>query len=131
MDVMRKAETAGERKTIEDVENHGWHVLKVMEDDRGPGFAYTIGLHHSFRHPELICSSASPLTSRTTYSILLVKPARRGRQFSEGAESDEVLEDRVCRFRRVPVAQYQNYMGWDLWFYQGQAFPALQIRLGR
>jgi hypothetical protein len=51
---MREPKDDHERKALADVQNHGWHVLKVMEDDRGPAFAYTVGLYHSFRHPELI-----------------------------------------------------------------------------
>ena len=43
-----------ERKLVEDVENVGWHVIGIEEDEEGPGFAYTIGLHHSFEHPEVI-----------------------------------------------------------------------------
>jgi hypothetical protein len=40
-----------ERKAVTDVQNHGWHDVKVMGDAEGPAFAYTIGLYHSFGHP--------------------------------------------------------------------------------
>lgn len=51
---MREAKDEHERKALADVQQHGWHVLKVMEDNEGPAFAYTVGLYHSFGHPELI-----------------------------------------------------------------------------
>ena len=38
---------------IGDIQQHGWHVIMVPEDDIGPGFAYTIGLAHSYSAPEL------------------------------------------------------------------------------
>ncbi|MEV4872222.1 DUF4262 domain-containing protein [Streptomyces syringium] len=31
----------------EDVQQHGWHVVMVPEDETGPGFAHTIGLAHT------------------------------------------------------------------------------------
>jgi hypothetical protein len=37
---MRKPEDPGERKAIDDVTQHGWHVLKVLGDAKGPEFAY-------------------------------------------------------------------------------------------
>ncbi|MEU6926281.1 MULTISPECIES: DUF4262 domain-containing protein [unclassified Streptomyces] len=38
---------------IEDVQQHGWHVVMVPEDEIRPGFAYTIGLSHTHGAPEL------------------------------------------------------------------------------
>ncbi len=35
------------------VQQHGWHVVMVPEDEVGPGFAYTIGLAHTHGGPEL------------------------------------------------------------------------------
>ncbi len=32
---------------IEHVQQHGWRVVMVSEDEIGPGFAYTIGLAHT------------------------------------------------------------------------------------
>ena len=46
--------TAGDAQMRSDIETYGWHVIKVLEDDEGPGFAFTIGLFKRFGHPELI-----------------------------------------------------------------------------
>jgi len=51
---IREPKDDHERKAIADVQNHGWHVLKVMEDSEGPAFAYTLDFQYSFGHPELI-----------------------------------------------------------------------------
>jgi hypothetical protein len=37
---MREPKDDHERKATADVKNHGWHVLKVLEDDKGPAFTY-------------------------------------------------------------------------------------------
>jgi len=44
----------GEKKLVADIEELGWHVLKVLEDDNGPGFVYSVGLFKTFNHPEII-----------------------------------------------------------------------------
>jgi uncharacterized protein DUF4262 len=123
---MREAKDHHEQKAIADIANHGWHVLKVMEDDKGPAFAYTVGLYHSFGHPELIIVGL-PLDVGHSVLNIAGESIRRGAQYSEGLQSDEFFEDRACMFRRMPEAQYGNYLGWDLWFYDGTAFPALQM----
>jgi hypothetical protein len=50
----REPQDEGEAKLLADVKDPGWHVIGVREDDEGPGFAYTIGLYHNYRHPEII-----------------------------------------------------------------------------
>jgi hypothetical protein len=126
MERMREPQDATERKAIADIEDHGWHVLKVMDDSEGPAFAYTVGLFHSFRHPELIVIGLPP---EVAHSVLNVagEAIRRGVRYSEGAQSGDFLEHRACRFRKVPEVHYRSYLGWDLWFYDGNLFPALQV----
>lgn len=44
----------GDKKLLDDIDEFGWHVLKVLEDDNGPGFCYSVGLFKTFGHPEII-----------------------------------------------------------------------------
>ena len=89
---MREPKDDHERKAIADIQNHGWHVLKVMEDSKGPAFAYTVGLHHSFGHPELIIVG---LPLDVGHSVLNVagESIRRGVQYAEGLQSDDFLRE--------------------------------------
>lgn len=107
---MRQPKDEHERKALADVEEHGWHVLKVLEDNEGPAFAYTVGLYHSFRHPELIVVGL-PLDVGHSVLNIAGESIRRGVRYSEGTQSDELLEDRACTFRRMPESQYRHYMG--------------------
>src|SRR3954453_10418016 len=72
-----EAENEFERDAARIVIEHGWMVQLVGagmcdcgkpgcgEDDEGPAFAYTIGLWHQARHPELLMSGQSgPLMHR-------------------------------------------------------------------
>ena len=62
-----------DRRTIDSVLEHGWHVILVSDDvacsdpehhdhsaddhgEPGPAFAYTVGLGHRLGHPELLMS---------------------------------------------------------------------------
>jgi hypothetical protein len=123
---MREPTDEHERKTIDDVQNHGWHVVKVMEDSEGPGFAYTVGLGHSFNHPELIVVGL-PLDVAHDVLNHVGEKIRGGARFADGLESDGILVNRKARFREMPEAQFWNYMTWTLWFYDGPAFSALQL----
>jgi hypothetical protein len=123
---MREPENDGERKALADVQNHGWHVLKVFEDDEGPGFAYTVGLYHSFGHPELIVVGLAPDVGHAVLNIA-GESIRRGTRYAHGTQSDGLLDDYACSFRTMPEAQYRYYLGWALWFYDGTPFPALQM----
>lgn len=31
------------KNIIRDVEEFGWHVIKIMKDETGPAFAYSVG----------------------------------------------------------------------------------------
>jgi hypothetical protein len=123
---MREPRDAGEKKVLDDVKARGWHVMKVLEDNQGPGFAYTIGLQHSFQHPELIVVGLPADLSHLTLNIA-GQANQRGARFVVGQQTHLFFEDRVCTFRMVPEAQFLNYLGWDLWFYDGPVFTAMQL----
>jgi len=123
---MREPGNAGEKKVVDDVKAFGWHVIKVLEDSEGPGFTYTIGLQHSFQHPELIVVGLPADLSHLTLNIA-GQAIQCGDRFSVGQQSPLFFEDRVCTFRMVPEAQFRNYLGWNLWFYDGQVFTAMQV----
>ena len=36
------------------VKNNGWYVIKVLEEENEPRFAYSVGLYKTFGHPEII-----------------------------------------------------------------------------
>ncbi|MEJ2858325.1 MULTISPECIES: DUF4262 domain-containing protein [unclassified Saccharothrix] len=44
---------AVDRKLAEDVRRHGWGVIMIPEDDISAGWAFTAGLWHTFRVPEV------------------------------------------------------------------------------
>ncbi len=115
-----------ERKVIKDVTSRGWHVMKVLEDEDEPEFAYTIGLFHSFKHPELIVVGL-PLDLAHQVLNAAGETIRRGAQYAHGSFSREIFERHDSAFRQIQPESSVNYLGWNLWFYDGKYFPALQL----
>jgi hypothetical protein len=114
-----------DRKLLADVERHGWHVIVVEEDEEGPAFAYSIGLHYTFGHPEVILFG---LPVRVMHQIIngVGEQVRASKRLGHLDESGDVLDGFNVCFRTVEQRHYREYLGYAGWFYRGDDFPALQ-----
>jgi hypothetical protein len=114
-----------ERRVIEDVRKFGWHIVAVEDDPEGPAFAYSIGLYHTLKQPEIIIFG---LKSANMGHIIsgIAKEMRRGSRFEDWTESDQILDRYSCMFRRVDRGFYPDYLGYAMWFYRPDNFPVLQ-----
>ena len=119
-------EHEAEEKCLSDVRDHGVHVLRVFGDDTWPEFAYSVGLFHNFRHPEIIILGLP--ADRAHVLINLVRDeVRAGHRFKAGDSTDKLLVDYEVTFRAVPTPQLVAHFGWAIWFYEDGEFPALQL----
>ena len=118
--------TGGDAQMRADIATYGWHVIKVFEDDEGPGFAFTIGLYKRFDHPELIVFGL-PLDTMHLMLNAAGEAVRAGQAYTVGQSYDDILEGYSCTFRPVPRGQYGAYLGSAEWYYDGDDFPALQL----
>jgi hypothetical protein len=114
-----------DRQLLADVKKYGWHVIAVREDKEGPGFAYSIGLFHTFEHPEVIVFG---LDLRLMHQMIngIGEQIKSGERFEHLDEADDILEGYNVLFRRVEKKHYREYFGYARWFYQGNRFPVLQ-----
>jgi hypothetical protein len=114
-----------DRQLLASVASPGWHVVAVEEDDEGPAFAYSVGLYHNFRHPEVILFG---LPVRVMHQIVnrVGEQIKSGETFEHLDESAGVLDGYHVCFRTVERRHYRDYLGYARWFYQGDDFPALQ-----
>ncbi len=106
------------------VERHGWAVVKIAEDDRGPGFAYTVGLARNYGHPEVLMSG---LDLDLLHDILndIGAQVRDGARFAPGDRSDDVLEGYSVAFRAIAAEAIPTYLGAAQRFYGDTPFAAL------
>ncbi|MDI1475109.1 DUF4262 domain-containing protein [Polyangium sp. y55x31] len=129
-DSLPTPEDEGDRKLLHDVQTHGWHIIHVgrtIEDDSGgPDWSYSIGLFHTFGHPELIVVG---LPFSTAQSIIngLGSRIRAGQRFDHGMCDSNVLEERDVRFVTMKWEEYRAHLGCAIWFYRGKEFPVLQV----
>jgi hypothetical protein len=114
-----------DRKLLADVERVGWHVIGVEEDEKGPGFAYSIGMHRSLDHAEIILVGLNVPVMHRLINII-GEQIRSGCRFEHLDESGDVLEAYNVCFRRVGKRHYPGYLGYARWYYQGDDFPVLQ-----
>jgi len=114
------------RKVVDDVEVYGWHFLGVLPEGDRPGWGYTIGLHETHQHPELIVFG---LGATTMHKLLSNAVARieEGIRFADGASDDEILERYPATFRAVHPMWFPSMVGYAGWFYEGFNFPLLQL----
>jgi hypothetical protein len=121
----RVPEDEGEAKLLHDVKKHGWHVLLIEDDDEGPGFGFTVGLYHSYGHPEIILFG---LPVDLTHAVLnnIGTDVKNGATFLADQEYEGILEAYRCKFLEVDRQWYSAFLGYAMWFYRGDDFPALQ-----
>ena len=114
-----------DKKLLDDVESYGWHVIKVMADENGPGFGYSVGLFKTFGHPEIIIIG---LNLDLIHSIIngIGEDLRDGKVFRSGEFYSGLIEGYDCYFVTADVKYYLDYVGYDRWFYKSNDFPLLQ-----
>lgn len=118
--------TQAEINIKNDVKKHGWTVCLFEADTATPAFAYTIGFWKNFNHPEII---AFGLPLDTMHAILndagdIIKA---GTTLETAVDNFEILELHPVQFHRVDADNIADYFGYARWFYDYEAFPALQL----
>lgn len=114
-----------EAKLVDDVEQYGCHIIQVREEGGFPGWSYTVGLTELLDCPELIVIGLKEQLA----SSVLNECARRlheGVRFGEKSREHELLSNVECEFRIVEKRWLRRTMGYAVWFYGGDSFPALQ-----
>lgn len=119
----REPDDDGDRRCLADVSTYGWHVIHVSESETSEPFAFTIGLHHSFGHPEVMVRG---LEIDVAHAVLtrIGNGARDGR--ADGPRTD-LLHGATCTSVPFPKDQYRDFLGYACWFYQGLDFPAVEL----
>lgn len=99
---------------IENVQQHGWHVVMVPEDEFGPGFAYTIGLAHTHGRPELAMFG---LDIHAMLNRLGAKSAA-GAVLTDGQRHPDVVDGHQVTLRQVDLRWYRTFFGRAIGFYR-------------
>src|SRR5262245_56157529 len=109
-----------------DIKKYDCSVIFVGADEEGPGFAYSVGLYHSFKHPESIVFGLKHELAGWIINWL-AQIIKAGERFEIGKEYDGLLDGYNCVLRVAPKDCYREYFGYATAFYKGDDFHVLQL----
>lgn len=109
-----------------DIKKYDLSVVFINEDEEAPCFAYSIGLYHSFKHPEIIVFGLDQELAGWIINELAQR-IKAGERCDVDREYAGVLEGYNCIFRQAPKDCYGEYFGYATAFYKGDDFPVLQL----
>lgn len=115
-----------EQTIIGNVRRHGWHVVMVPEDEIGPGFAYTIGLTHTYGTPELAMFGLDVHVMHHMLNTLGSKSAG-GAVLTDGQRHTDVIDGHPVTLRQADPRWYRTFFGRAIAFYRRPPFPVLQV----
>jgi hypothetical protein len=121
----QRCEGPDDEKVLADVAEHGWHVVRIFEQEDAPGWAFSIGLYRSFGHPEIIVFGLNPGLMHSIINSVGAE-ARAGNRVEADNHYPGLIEGYSCTFKGVSKIWYPLFMGYAMWFYKGSDFPALQ-----
>ncbi|MFB7252962.1 DUF4262 domain-containing protein [Streptomyces nojiriensis] len=111
---------------IGNVRAHGWHVAMVPEDEVGPGFAYTIGLAHTYGAPELSTFGRDVHEMHRMLNVL-GDLAAAGASLEDGRQHRGVLDGGPVRLRSVDTRWYRTFFGRATRICRRPPLPFLQV----
>ncbi len=114
-----------EAVTIDHVKAHGWGVMQVQGIDMDD-WAFTVGLWHSFRVPDLAMFGLRLEDMAQWLNIAAAKFRDEGAVQAEAA-LDGVLQGFPLLVKPVRREWFEPLFGWGRWFYDREAFPLRQL----
>ena len=115
-------------KVLSDIRQFGWHTVGVFPKDKreGGAWAFSIGLYHSYKHPEVMIAGL-PLNTCMSVVNVVGSQVKDGAVFAPGRNYKEILADPFCcSFQVLQPKYFRDYLGYALWFYERDFFPVLQ-----
>ncbi|REE95245.1 DUF4262 domain-containing protein [Thermomonospora umbrina] len=115
-----------ELRTIVHVKEYGWSVVLIAPRDGLPGWAFTTGLWHSHRSPELAVFGLEPYDMQTIVNNL-GDHAAAGRPLTAGQERRDATERHAVLLRPIHDRWYDRLLVEALRFYRRPPLPFLQV----
>ncbi|WP_329433253.1 DUF4262 domain-containing protein [Streptomyces sp. NBC_01280] len=111
--------------TVDTITQHGWQVMMIPADGLGPGWAYTIGLWHNHRIPELAMFGLDISRMQTLLNDL-ARRAIEGHSLEADQEPHDIANVPVA-LRPVDYRWYKAFFGTAISYYRKPPFPFLQV----
>lgn len=118
--------TEEQQRILTDIQADGVHVAAMPESASAPGYALSMGLVHSFDHPEVIVFGLAPDVA-TDLINLLADEASDGRKFLAGSEAGDLLQGYSVRFTAVDGEHHEQFFGPANWLYAERELQVVQL----
>ena len=116
-----------DQKFLAQIETHGWNVTNIFrrEGETGPEWSFSTGLFHTYQHPEIVIFG---LELDIMHKIInnIGDAVKVGTRFEPGNEYQDIFARCGCQFCPFDTAFRADYLGWAIWFYNGDPFSVLQ-----
>src|SRR4051794_27740479 len=89
-----------DRSAMRTVQERGWAVIMIPEDADGPGWAFTVGLWHTFRSPEVAMFGLRVDVMNNCLKTLANEIAA-GRHLVADQERDDVIRNYSVAIKKV------------------------------
>lgn len=123
-----KPEDESDKKLLKNIEEFGTHNLHVFDaTGREPEFTFSIGLYHSYNHPEILAIGLKKDIAQWILNEIARCIREENISFEEGTDYSELIEGFDVKFLDVHKSHYKEYLGTAIWFYEGHDFPVLQL----
>jgi hypothetical protein len=117
--------TDGDKQLFDDIEKYGLHVPHILGDDENPRFSFSVGLYKTYQHPEIIIIGLKQELSHTLINNI-AEDIKNGKRYDAFEWSNDILTNYNCLFIPVDKLNYEEYMGYANWYYNGNNYPLLQ-----
>ena len=118
-----------QRQELEAISKDGCAVVKVLERDepRTPEWAYTVGLQHSYGHPEVLIIGLENEHTQILLHNINNRIRNKGLSFRHRTIWNDVIDGYGCFFQQIDPDSYGEWFAANRWFYGGNDFEAVQM----
>ncbi len=111
----------GEQKCIDDIAEHGCHILKVFDADGDqPNFAYSVGFPVGVGQPEVLVYGLK-LDLMQSMINELYRQCAAGLQMADGLKVENLIDGHECILKFCnDRAAIEEHLGWALWYHRSQ-----------
>ncbi|WP_309708150.1 DUF4262 domain-containing protein, partial [Armatimonas sp.] len=115
-----------DQKIQEDITRFGCAVIHISEEDDLPPFSFSVGITKTAAAPELIVIGLQQELAHVLINDFHERVGA-GESFRVGERYSGFLEEFDVALERVAESFYDEYLGYNLGFYKGPNFEALQL----
>jgi hypothetical protein len=108
------------------VQSHGWSVVALPEEGEFPGWAYSVGMWHTMRSPE-VCVFGLRVPDMHHWLNQVGDRVRAGLELRPGTMVDDVLDGYPLVVRPVHPSWYVDLFAYGLDFYREPPLPMVQL----